>query len=230
MVGFSMNINSLKPAGQLAQKFGVKALVYGPPGTGKTPVFNTAPRPVLLVVEPGMLSMRDSNIPSFEAYTAPAVDEFFLWFFQSAEAKNFDTLGIDSVSQLAEIILTNELKINKDGRKAYGEMSRKVMENINKLYFFPNKHLYLIAKQTSIEEGGSLKRRPYFPGQDLNVKIPHLFDEILHLGMHSVPGMPGYTKAFCTAEQFDLLARDRSGRLAAYEPPNLTDLFNKAMT
>lgn len=224
-----MDQRSLKPAGTLAQRFGVKALIYGPPGTGKTPVFNTAPRPLLLVVEPGMLSMRGSNIPSFEAYTAATINEFFTWFFQSTETKNYDTLGIDSVSQMAEIILTDELKINKDGRKAYGEMSRKVMEKINGLYFFPQKHLYLIAKQTMVEEAGVSKRRPYFPGQDLNVKIPHLFDEILHLGLHNIPGVVGAQKAFCTAEQFDLLARDRSGQLAAYEPPDLSALFTKAM-
>lgn len=224
-----MDQRSLRPAGTLAQRFGVKALIYGPPGTGKTPVFNTAPRPLLLAVEPGLLSMKGSTIPTWEAYTVPAIVEFFTWFFQSAETKNFDTLGIDSVSQMAEIILTYELQRNKDGRKAYGEMSRTVMEYINKLYFFPQKHLYLITKQTTIEEAAVQKRRPYFPGQDLNVKIPHLFDEIMHFGLHNIPGVVGVQKAFCTQEQFDLLARDRSGNLAAYEPPDLTHIFNKAM-
>ncbi len=224
-----MDIKSLRPAGTLAQRFGVKALIYGAPGTGKSPVFNTAPNPLLLVVEPGMLSMRGSTIPAFEAYTVPTINEFFKWFFNSAEAKKFDTLGIDSVSQMAEIILTEKLRTISHGMKAYGEMSTDVMEIINKLYFFPQKHLYLISKQTTVEESGAQKRRPFFPGKDLNVKIPHLFDEILHLGMHVVPGIPGYTKAFCTAEQFDLLARDRSGQLNTYEPPNLTDIFNKAM-
>ena len=120
-----MNIQNLKPASELAQRFGVKALVYGGPGMGKTPIIKTAPRPVLCVVEPGMLSMRDAvNIPAWDAYTPERIDEFFKWLFTSAEAKNFDTVGIDSISQLAEIILTQELNRNKDGRKAYGEMSR----------------------------------------------------------------------------------------------------------
>lgn len=224
-----MDQRSLKPAGNLAGRFGVKALIYGPPGSGKTPVFNTAPRPLLLAVEPGLLSMRGSTVPTFEGYTAAAIREFFVWFSQSAETKNFDTLGIDSVSQMAEIILTDKLLINKDGRKAYGDMSREIMDWLNKLYFFPQKHLYLICKQTTVEEAGTAKRRPYFPGQDLNVKVPHLFDEILHLGLHNIPNVVGAQKAFCTMEQFDLLARDRSGQLAAYEPPNLTDIYLKAM-
>src|SRR4051794_11666434 len=120
-----MNQSQLKPASQLAQRFGVKALAYGPPGSGKTPIFNTAPRPVMCVVEPGMLSMRSSSIPCWEAYTAEKIDEFFDWLFTSREAANFDSVGIDSISQLAEIILTQELdpKRNKDGRAAYGKMS-----------------------------------------------------------------------------------------------------------
>lgn len=224
-----MDIKSLKPVNQLAQRFGVKALIYGPPGSGKTPVFGTAPNPLLLLVEPGALSLRGQSFPAWEAYDVPKIEEFFQWFFNSKEASKFDTLGIDSVSQMAEIYLTHELKNWKDGRKAYGEMSRKVMEIINALYFYPQKHLYLIAKQSTSDEAGISKRRPYFPGQDLNVKIPHLFDLIMQLGLHNIPGVVGAQKAFCTTEQFDLLARDRSGNLAAYEPPNLTDIFRKAM-
>lgn len=224
-----MNASQLKPAGQLAGRFGVKALVYGPPGTGKTPILNTAPRPVLLAVEPGLLSMRGSTIPTWEGYTTAAIMEFFAWFTTSAESKNYDTLGVDSVSQMAEIILKDKLLTNKDGRKAYGEMSRAVMEIMNGLYFFPQKHIYLIAKETHLELLGTNMRRPYFPGQDLNVKVPHLYDEILHLAPATVPGV-GITTAFRTKGEFDVMARDRSGRLAQFEPPDLAALFTKCMT
>jgi len=225
-----MDIKSLKPAGSLAQFYGVKVLAFGGPGSGKTPVSNTAPNPVMMCVEPGMLSMRGSNIPAFEAYTAVKIREFFKWFFESAETKKFDTLVIDSVSQYCEIILEDTLRVHKHGLKAYGEMAEEIMININKLYYFPQKHLYLIAKQTTVDESGAQKRKPYFPGKELNVKIPHLFDEILHLGNHTIPGVIGQQKAFCTSEQFDVFARDRSGKLATFEPPNLTDIFNKAMS
>lgn len=224
-----MQASQLKPASQLAQKFGVKALAYGGPGTGKTPLINTAPRPVLCVVEPGMLSMRTSNVPAWEAYDANRIDEFFKWLFNSNEARNFDTVGIDSISQLAEIILTEELKRNKDGRKAYGEMSRRVMEIVNALYYLPQKHIYLIGKQATVEEGGVQKRRPFFPGQDLNVKIPHMYDEILHIGLNNIPGMPKAVIAVRAQETFDIMARDRSGMLAELEPPDLSAIFNKCM-
>jgi hypothetical protein len=225
-----MNISDLKPASTLAQRFGVKALAYGGPGTGKTPMINTAPRPVLCVVEPGMLSMRGSNIPAFEAYTPALIGEFFKWLFGSAEAKKFDTVGIDSISQLAEIILTEELIKNKDGRKAYGEMSRRVMDIVNGLYYMPQKHVYLIGKQAVVDENGVQRKKPYFPGQDLNVKIPHMYDEILHVGLVNVPGQLKPLVGIRTCETFDIMARDRSGKLSEIEPPDLSALFSKAMS
>jgi hypothetical protein len=225
-----MNMNDLRPASQLAQRFGVKALVYGGPGSGKTPLINTAPRPVMCVVEPGMLSMRTSNIPCFEADTVPKMKDFFSWLFGSNEAKNFDTFALDSVSQMAEIILTDELKKNKDGRKAYGEMSRAVMDILNSLYYLPQKHICLIGKQTVIEENGVQRKKPYFPGQDLNVKVPHMYDEILHIALTSMQGQPKPVTAIRTLETFDIMARDRSGRLAEFEPPDLSALFAKAMS
>jgi hypothetical protein len=224
-----MNIRDLKPLSQLAQRFGAKSLVYGPPGVGKTPVVVTAPRPILLAVEPGLLSVRKiDNVPGYEAPTAPKIREFFTWFFQSAEAKQFDTLAVDSVSQIAEIIVTEQLGRHKDGRKAYGEMSREVMGWMNDLYYLPNKHIYLIAKQMT--DNGVFK--PYFPGQDLNVRVPHLFDLILRLAKYdAVPGAPvgQAVTAFQTSSSFGAVARDRSGTLNEYEFPNLSAIFQKVM-
>jgi hypothetical protein len=73
-------------------------------------------------------------------------------------------------------------------------------------------------------------RHPYFPGQDLNVKVPHLFDEILHLAPAVIPGIAGEQIAFRTKGQFGIMARDRSGRLSELEYPDLTSLFAKCMS
>ena len=218
----------LKAASQLAQNLGVKCIGYGPPGTGKTPLVKTCPRPVMCVVEPGMLSMQDAdNIPAFEAYTVPQILEFFDWIFRSNETANFDTIVIDSVSQLAEEILKEELKNNKDGRKAYGELSRRVMDLINGLYFLKNKNVYLIAKQGVFDENGSSIKKPFFPGQDLNVKISHLFDEIFHIDLAPIPGQPKPMIAIRSKATYGILARDRSGKLDELEPPNLGAIFKK---
>lgn len=217
------------PASSFAQQFGVKLVCYGPPGSSKTPLCNTAPRPVLLAVEPGLLSMRDSNVMTCYAPTVELVEDFFRWLWDSAEARqHVDTVCIDSASQIAELYLDKELKAHKDPRKAYGEMSRKVLAHLNGLYYSREKHTYIICKQGSSDENGVTKRKPYFPGQDLGIKVPHLFDEVLHLSKVPVPGV-GEQLAFRTRESIDVFARDRSGRLNEFEQPNLTLLFNKIL-
>lgn len=218
----------IAPASTFARDFGVKALVYGPPGSGKTPVAATAPRPILCASEPGLLSLRGSSVAACQAFTPEAIDDFYKWLFGSKEAANYDTVCIDSVSQQAEILLTQELGRNKDGRKAYGEMSRRMMEHLNGLYYTRNKHTYLICKQSHTDTQPT-EKVPYFPGKDLGVKVPHMYDEVLHLGLYNVPGVAGAVQAFRCHPSYDVRARDRSGTLAEYEPPHLTTLFNKIM-
>lgn len=224
-----MNIQNLRPANDYAIKYGAKSIVYGAPGTGKTPIVNTAPRPVLCVIEPGMLSMRGSNVPTWDAFTPKRIDEFFAWITSSNEARNFDTVAIDSLTQMAEVYLTDAQSHNKDGRKAYGELVNKVMMHLNSIYYLQNKHTYLICKQSAVEENSMLRFRPHFPGKELNVQIPHLFDIILHLAVHNIPNAGAY-KAFHTVASLEAVARDRSGKLAEYEPCDLTALFAKAMS
>jgi hypothetical protein len=238
-----MKASDLKPLAKLAQRYGVKAVVYSKPGKGKTPMIAALPRPVILVTEPGTLSARKAplTVPAWEAFTPEAVAEFFEWFFKSAEAKSFDSLGIDSGSQMAETLLSIELKRQKDGRKAYGEMSRKTMEYFDQLFFMPNKHIIIICKEMAVEVGKNITRQdgvivieptfqaqPYFPGKELNILVPHRYDGIFHLEDAQIPGV-GKTVAIRTKGTDEVLARDRSGNLAELEPPDLAALIAKAM-
>lgn len=223
-----MNIRSLKPAADFARQYGVKTLIYGPPGSAKTPSVNTAPRPVLLACEPGMLSMRGSNVPTWEAFTVQKINEFFDWFLNSNENKNFDTLAIDSGSQLADIYLQDALKNNKHGLKAYGDMLDDVMVKLRQIYFLPQKHIYILAKEQTFDDKGMKSRRPFFPGQQLPIEVPHLFDFVLRLAMHNIPGM-GATRAYRCNQSLDEAARNRTGNLNEFEPPDFGKLVLKAM-
>ncbi len=224
-----MQMKDLKPAKDFANQYGVKAVVYGPPGSGKTPLLNTAPRPLLLACEPGLLSMRNSTVPTYQGFDVASIDGFFKWFFGSEETKNFDTIAVDSISQMADIYLQQALKENKHGLKAYGEMATSTMNVLRQLYYTRNKHTYLIAKESVTDDNGIRYRKPYMPGQQLPTELPHLFDEILHLGIQNMPGV-GTHKAFRCHASIDTLARDRTGSLAEFEPPEFGQLVKKCMT
>lgn len=225
-----MNLASLKPAKEFAQSFGMKSIIFGPPGSSKTPTVNTCPRPVLLATEPGLLSMRGSNVPTWLGYDVATIEEFFKWFFGSEETKNFDTIAVDSITQMPEIYLLEAQKNNKHGLKAYGEMATNTMKHLRALYYTKYKHTFLIAKEAvTNDENGFKMKRPHFPGQQLPVEIPHMYDAILHLAKHNVPSM-GPTLSFQCHGTVDIMCRDRTGSLSEYEPPNFAALVAKAMS
>lgn len=230
-----MDIRDLKAAGEHANNFGVKAIIYGPAGSAKTPILNTAPRPVLLATEAGLIGMKGSTIPTYEAYTSQRVDEFFKWFFNSTETKAFDTLGIDSGSQVADIYLnaalsgTSKQGNKKHGMAAYGEMATNTMEHLRTLFYTKQKHVYMICKEQIADVDYQSLRRPYFPGQQLPVDVPHLYDFILRLAKTNVPGMNGEQLAFQCNGAMNIMARNRTGNLNDFEEPHFGKLVIKAM-
>lgn len=222
----SFSIQNVKPVSSLVQRFGVKVVLYGGPGTGKTPMCTTAPNPIIAFSEPGLLSVRGWNGPGVECYTYKAMREFWMWAIQSQEARQFETFCADSISQMAEIILAEELADPKmkDPRKAYGNLSQKMMELLNWIYFAPGLNALLVAKEMVLEVEGQKKYRPYFPGQDLGIKVPHLFDSVWRVEITQGQN----TKMIRTRESYNAFARDRSGLLAELEPTNIAQLFAKS--
>lgn len=226
-----MNINDLRPAGAFSAINGAKSLVYGAPGTGKTPITNTAPRPILLACEPGLLSMKGSTVPTYLAPTSKHIEEFFAWVTRSNEANSFDTVCIDSLSEMASIYLREALATKSSagnkahGQAAYGKMADSMVPHLSTLFHMPRKHTYLICKMEVIEGVA----RPAFPGRFLPSYVPHLYDIVMNLGIHNIPGA-GQHKAFRTAASYEAVARDRSGKLLEFEQCNLTALFNKVMS
>lgn len=231
-----MDIRDLRAASEHAQNFGCKTIIYGPAGSAKTPTLNTAPRPVLLATEAGLLSMKNSSIPTYEGYTPQRVNDFFDWFFNSVETKVFDTLGIDSGSQMADIYLNDALTgkshagNKKHGQAAYGDMATNTMKHLRTLYYTRYKHVYLICKEQIADVDYQSLRRPYFPGQVLPVDVPHLYDFVIRLAKTNVPGMQGEQLAFQCNGTMNIMARNRTGNLNDFEEPHFGRLVQRAMT
>ena len=116
-----MQLSDLRRVSDLVKRYGVKAIIYGGPGTGKTPLLTTAPYPVHAFAETGLLSIRTCDQPGYLIDTHTRMRDYTLWACSSQEAKQFQTKTFDSISQMAQIILDEEKKKHKDGRKAYGE-------------------------------------------------------------------------------------------------------------
>jgi hypothetical protein len=237
-----MQASQLRPANELAKRYGVKTIIFGAPGSGKTPLIATAPRPVVLATEPGLASLRHTTVPVWEAYQPNKITEFMKWILESKEASAYDTVAVDSLSNVAELFLSHELDEKKHGLKAYGAANEKTLDICNALFHMQQKHVIMNAKQTTADNGRQsimqngvvvyepiLQKIPYFPGKELNTKVPHLFDNVMHLCEATIPGHAKPQKALRTQEIPEVRARDRYGNLNDLEPANLNYLFDKAM-
>lgn len=241
-----MNLSNLRLPKDLIQKNGVKMLIYGGAGTGKTRSVITAPRPILLAVEQGLLSLQNENVPVFDVHynITPQMKieerlnkklvnivEFFDWLERSNEAKQFDTVYIDSLSEISTLILESEMSKVKDPRQAYGSMADKVLKWVRQLHLMPNKHIALICKQEMIHSNNINYYQPSFEGQKLYKEVTHLFDEIFRFQPKRFKIQQGFQEfnVCSTKNMQDYLARDKSGKLAEDEPQDIGAIIYKIM-
>lgn len=213
-----------------AQLNGVKVLVYGQAGAGKTVLASTAPAPFLISAEGGELSLRNVQIPMVKVATTDDLRDIYDWCARSAEAQQFQTICIDSLSEIAEVVLNNAKRQVKDPRQAYGELIEKMESTIRLFRDLPGRNIYMSAKMepTKDELTGVVKYGPAMPGSKLGSKLPYFFDEVFRLGINKTPQGESY-RFLQTQPDLQYEAKDRSGCLAAVEPPHLAQLFTKIL-
>lgn len=214
---------------------GVKLLVYSGSGIGKTRLCSTAPYPVILSAESGLLSLRKFKIPVIQIVTLADLMDAYSWLANSKEANQFQTACIDSITEIAEVVLANLIKTvgKNDPRKAFGELIPQMAQTIRAFRDLPNKHVYMAAKMDSVKDDiGITKYGPAMPGQKLGPQLPYFFDEVFRLGVGK------FTDAKGTVENYRFLqtqpdpqydAKDRSGSLEPMEPPDLSVVFKKIL-
>jgi hypothetical protein len=209
---------------------GVKALCYSEAGVGKTTLCATAPAPVILSAEAGLLSLRKWNLPVIEIRTIEDLQEAHVWATTSKEAGQFQSLCLDSISEIAEVVLSNAKSQVKDPRQAYGEMIEKMTMVIRAFRDISGKNVYMSAKMepTKDEMTGIVKYGPSMPGTKLGPSLPYFFDEVFRLGIGKLPSGELY-RFLQTQPDLQYTAKDRSGSLNPVEPPDLNQLFNKIM-
>lgn len=234
-------------ASQEAQMSGLKCLVYGDSGMGKTVLCATMPKPVLISAESGALSLSRKNLermygpgqenwltydmPIIEIQNVKDLSDAFQWCTESAEAKGFDSICLDSLSEIAEQVLNNAKRQVKDPRQAYGELIEKMETSVRSFRDIDGKHVLMTAKMEPVknELTGIVTYMPSMPGAKLGPKLPYFFDEVFRLGVNKTP----------TGEQFRFLqtqpdlqytAKDRSGMLDAAEQPIMASVIHKILS
>lgn len=205
-------------------------LVYGESGVGKTYLCSTAPNPLIISAEAGLLSLADFNIDVFEITKRKDCDEIYDFLTMSKEAKKYETICIDSLSEIAEVLLTDEKKRNKDARAAYGVMNDEMQIVVRGFRDLPY-HVYFTAKNKKQEDEsvGTIYHMPSLPGKQMLENLPYFFDLVCKLDFGKLADGTRY-RYLSTVGDRNHVAKDRSGKLHPAEKPDLTYLINKIVS
>ena len=204
----------------------IKMLAYGQAGSGKTSLIPTLPTSVILSAEGGLLSISHKEIPYLEISDMDALREAYKWRAEADEAKQFSSVAIDSISEIAEVCLGKEKAIAKDPRAAYGEMQTTMAEIIRSFRDLP-KHILMTAKlEKAQDEMGRMLYSPSMPGNKTGQSLPYYFD--IGAALRVEKDAEGVTQRAMMLESDGMWqAKDRSGKLAAWEAPDLGEIIKK---
>ena len=230
-----------KSANDISQQW-IKFLVYGHSGVGKTVLAATMPNVLLISAEAGTLSLKSSNLAKVYGddveYTADVpivevrtIDELLnvgKWLATSDETKQFESVALDSISEIAEIYLRDNLKKVPDPRQAYGKMAQEVMGVIEAFKRLP-KHIYFAAKAERSKDSvtGMQLNGPAFPGQQLANDVPYQFDYVFKLDVGQNPETKENYRYLQTQPDNQSKAKSRGGNIEAMEYPHLSMIINK---
>lgn len=219
---------------------GIKILVHGPAGTGKTVLSATTNAKTLLInAEAGLLSLKNAvddprittvnDISHITVATITNIQDLYeVYDSLVANPGDFEWVNLDSISEIAEVVLSYEKAQTKDPRKAYGELQEQLTSLLRAFRDLPNYNVCMTCKQqmTKDEYSGITMYGPALPGTKLPQQVAYLFDEVF--AMRAERNEQGeLVRSLQTERDMQYEAKDRSGKLAMYEIPSLQVIHDK---
>lgn len=203
----------------------IKVLVHAPAGTGKTRLCaTTGGKAIILSAEAGLLSLAGHDIDVIEIKNMDDMKQAYEFLLSDT---TYNWVCLDSISEIAEVVLEAEKGKTNDPRKAYGELQTIMMALMRSFRDLP-KNIYFSAKQERIKDEvtGGLLFGPSAPGTKIGAAMPYLFDMVFAL--HAWKDEEGsIQRALQTQKDAQYEAKDRSGKLDLVEPPSLEHIYNK---
>jgi phage nucleotide-binding protein len=200
----------------------VNILVYGAAGAGKTRLSQTLENPFIISAEGGLLSL-DIDLPYVDVTNMAE-----LWLaYEMAQKGGYKTIVLDSISEIAEIVLTHEKRATKDGRAAYGNLNEKFIEIVRAFRALPV-DVYMTAKiDKEQDETGRILYAPAMPGKTLSREIMYQFDEVYCLRKEKDPETGESMSALMCVTDGIYEAKNRSGACEPWEAPDLGQIIEK---
>ena len=222
--------------------FGIKCLLTGASGVGKTRSVASLKaagyRPIVISAESGVLSLRGQNIPMIDISRTDEgkeialkdrmarLFEVFTWL--KAGQKEYDTVFVDSLTEINQALLAalkDKHKDMKDTLKVYMDNSEVMLRTVRE---FRDLQYNVVLVSLSEVEKDDVGRR--FTTASVVGKVaqhlPALFDEVFNLQIFENEKKEQMER-IQTRSGMDIICKDRSGKLAPFEPNDLGKIFRK---
>lgn len=217
---------------QAAKSNGVKILVYGQAGAGKTVLSaTTGGNPLIISAEAGLLSLRDTDLAVAEVQNMEDLKEVYEALKNNhPDYMDFDWICLDSISEIAEVVLNTAKKESKDPRQAYGALSEQMQDLIRGFRDLP-RNVYMSAKmeKQTDQDTGRMLYQPSAPGTKVGQSLPYFFDEVFVLRVEKNADSGELERWLQTQPDYNYTAKDRSGALDLFECPDLGAIAAKIL-
>ena len=210
-------------------------LIFGKSKTGKTRLTTTLPadQTFLINVENNLASISGASVNYADANTWQDFMEILLWLEGLPESEMPKWIVIDSITELAKVLLQLEMSLTNHGQKAYGEINQKIPDIIRRLKSLPC-NLVCLAQQGYVkdENEGNMFFSAMMAGKTLEQSLPYMFDAVLATRFIKGQEESWYTLQCKPENQYDSIGvRTAYGMgadtLATHEQQDLLALHNK---
>ena len=212
-----------------------KIIVFGDPDCGKTRLIPTAPNPLIISAESGLISIRGTGLKVWEIENFKEIQNEVLPYLKTQT--EFETICFDTLTDICEKALVHHSKgESKDGNKkhgqaVYGEALTDLVDVLTQIRNLPS-NVYMICRNQFRQYGqkGSGERwGPQSIGQQLPQSLPFFFSGCFFmqnfLNEETNQMQPYLLTKNVNNPQY--MVRDRTGKLEEWEPANLQYIFNK---
>ena len=232
----------VKLASKVAREGGVKLAVHAAAGMGKSMLAATLTKPVVILTErTGADCFSDENIRQIyggkgntkigvvEAYTIEDVEEAFT---ELVEDERFDTIVLDSASELSKMLLKLAMEGTTNKMQAYGMMADNIDELLRNLIDCPKNIVFLFHShkvEVYDEEGNEMGTNfvAGFEGQKMKTDFSHMIGDIFCI-VNDFDDQGEETRLLRTRQRdTPFYAKNRSGMLKDLEPMNLQAIIDK---
>lgn len=219
----------IKSTKDLHQTGKINAIIYGAPGVGKTSLAKTVERPLVISAEGGILSLIGTDIPYIDVNDIKSAREAVAYAIK--HASEYDCIFFDSLSEIAEIILSDAMQKTPDPRKIYPETEQAVTRLVRQLRDnLPCSVVWLAKEDVSEDDLGRKTIRPSVPGSKFSARLGHLPDLVGRMVVDTVQKEDGTTvnrRTLRFVSDGTFVAKTRGITLPELCPANIGKIIGK---